>query len=73
MNSFHIQSLYFFAVHTSILIFIISVCREEREVEERGGGEKGKSSTPLLIHMETRVEFNIESAPFPKTIQFQLP
>ena len=62
MNSFHIQSLYFFAVHTSILIFMISVCRKERG----GGGGKGKSSTPLLIHMKTRVEFSIESAPFSK-------
>ena len=42
MNSFHIQSLYFFAVHTSILIFMISVCRKER-----GGG--GKSSTPSWL------------------------
>ena len=35
MNSFHIQSLYFFAVHTSILIFMISVCRKEK-----GGGKE---------------------------------
>ena len=46
MNSFHIQAPYFFAVHTSILIFIISVCREERVVEERGGGKKREEFNP---------------------------
>ena len=50
MKSFHIQSLYFFAVHTLIPIFMIYVCREEK-----GGGERVQPPPNLLgFNMKTK-------------------
>ena len=65
MKSFHIQSLYFFAVHTLIRIFMIYVCRDEK-----GGG--GRVQPPPNTYENKGLSLALSQHLFLKTIQFGL-